>query len=53
MIPLKTGPTQARWKSAMRDKSFALIRSRKLIETASEHFLQVLNTGTISTNFFA
>jgi integrase len=52
MFPLKTGPTQSRWKSAMRDKSFDLIRSRKLIETASEHFLQVLNTGTISTNMF-
>jgi integrase len=52
MFPLKTGPTQARWKAAMRDKAFDLIRSRKLIETASEHFLQVLNAGTISTNMF-
>src|ERR1700690_695648 len=52
MLPLKTGPTQARWASAMRDKSFDLIRSRKLMETASEHFLQVLNAGTISTNMF-
>jgi len=25
MFPLKTGPTQARWESAMRDKSFDLI----------------------------
>ncbi len=52
MFPLKTGPTQARWQSAMRDKAFDLIRRRKLIETASEHFLQVLNAGTISTNMF-
>jgi integrase len=52
MAPLKTGPTQARWTAAMRDKAFDLIRSRKLIETSSEHFLQVLNTGTISTNMF-
>ena len=36
----------------MRDKAFDLIRHRKLIETASEHFLQVLNAGTISTNMF-
>ena len=27
MGPLKTGPTQARWTSAMRDKAFDLIRS--------------------------
>lgn len=52
MLPLKTGPTQARWKAAMRDKSFNLIRDRKLIETASEHFLAVLNAGTVSTNMF-
>jgi hypothetical protein len=32
--------------------AFDLIRSRKLIETSSEHFLQVLNSGTISTNMF-
>jgi integrase len=52
MFPLKTGPTQARWQAAMKDKAYDLIRNRKLIETASEHFLQVLNAGTISTNMF-
>jgi hypothetical protein len=52
MFPLKTGPTQARWQAAMRDKAFDLIGSRKLMETASEHFLAVLNAGTISTNMF-
>ena len=52
MGPLKTGPTQSRWTSAMRDKAFDLIRNRKLIETTSEHFLQVLNAGTVSTNMF-
>jgi integrase len=52
MNPLKTGPTQARWKSAMRDPAFDLIRNRKLIETASEHFFHVLKIGTISTNMF-
>ncbi len=31
MSPPKTGPTQALWKSAMKDKAFDLIRSRKLI----------------------
>jgi integrase len=52
MVPLKTGATQSRWVSAMRDKAFDLIRNRKLIETTSEQFLQVLNAGTISTNMF-
>jgi integrase len=52
MAPLKTGPTQRRWIAAMRDKAFDLIRHRKLMETASELFLQVLNSGTVSTNMF-
>jgi hypothetical protein len=52
MGPLKTGPTQSRWTSAMRDRAFDLICSRKLIETTSEHFVQVLAAGTISTNMF-
>jgi hypothetical protein len=52
MGPLKSGPTQDRWTSAMRDKAFDLIRSRKLIETTSEHFVQVLAAGTISANMF-
>lgn len=52
MTPLKSGATQARWKSAMRDGAFDLIRNRKLVETGSEHFLAVLKSGTISTNMF-
>jgi integrase len=52
MAPLKTGPTQARWKSAMRDTAFDSIRNRKLIETTAQHFLDVLATGTVSTNMF-
>jgi hypothetical protein len=52
MAPLKTGPTQRRWTAAMRDKAFDLIRHRKLMETAAELFLQVLNSGTVSTNMF-
>jgi hypothetical protein len=52
MAPLKTGPTQARWTSAMRDKAFDLSRTRKLMGTTSAHFLQVLDAGTISTNMF-
>ena len=52
IIGLKTGPTQARWKSAAKDRAFDLIRDRVLIETQAEHLLAVLRTGTVSTNAF-
>jgi hypothetical protein len=52
MVPLKTGATQSRWISAMRDTAFDLIRHRKLIEISSQHFVQILNAGTISANMF-
>jgi hypothetical protein len=52
IIALKTGPTQACWKSAAKDKAFDLIRDRILIETQAEHFLAVLRPGTVSTNAF-
>jgi hypothetical protein len=52
IIGIKTGPTQARWKSAAKDKAFDLIRDRILIETQAEHFLAVLRAGTVSTNAF-
>jgi integrase len=49
---LKTGPTRERWDHAIADKAFDLIRHRKLVETTSEHFLAVLNSGSVSTNVF-
>src|SRR5258705_3295575 len=52
IIKLKTGPTQYRWQSAAKDKAFDLIRSRLLIETQAEHFLEVLKKGTVSTNAY-
>jgi integrase len=52
IIGIKTGPTQARWKSAAKDKAFDLIRDRILIETQAEHLLAVLRAGTVSTNAF-
>ena len=39
IIQIKSGPTQARWKSAAKDKAFDLIRNRVLIETQAEHLL--------------
>jgi hypothetical protein len=52
IIQIKTGPTQACWKSAAKDKAFDLIRNRILIETQAEHLLEVLRAGTVSTNAF-
>lgn len=52
IIAIKTGPTQARWKSAAKDKAFDLMRDRVLIETQAEHLLAVLRAGTVSTNAF-
>ena len=52
IIQIKSGPTQARWKSAAKDKAFDLIRNRILIETQAEHLLAVLRAGTVSTNAF-
>ena len=48
----KTGTTRERWQYANQDKAFDLIRHRKLIETSSEHFLDVLNKGSVSTNVY-
>jgi integrase len=52
IIKLKSGPTQCRWRVAAKDKAFDLIRSRLLIETQAEHFLEVLKKGTVSTNAY-
>jgi integrase len=48
----KHGNTLERWRRAMNDRAFELIRNLKLLETHAEHFLQVLEEGTVSTNVF-
>ncbi len=52
MVPLKSGPTQARWKNAIRDKALDALRPRRLLQTTSDHFMQTLKAGTVSTNVF-
>jgi hypothetical protein len=49
---LKKGPTQDRWKRAMQDKAFDLIRQMPILETRPEHFLRVFENGTIARAFF-
>jgi integrase len=48
----KRGSTKERWTRGMAEKAFDLIRNRPLIESRPEHFLEVLNAGTVSTNIF-
>lgn len=52
IIATKSGSTQVRWKTASRDKAFDHLRHRKVIETTSEHFVAVLQAGTVATNFY-
>ncbi len=52
IISTKTDNTRERWQYASRDKAFDLIRHRKLVETSSEHFFDVLKSGSVSTNVY-
>ena len=52
IVSLKTGSTQSRWQTAIRDKALDGIRQRRLIETAAEHFLAALQAGTVATNVY-
>jgi integrase len=49
---LRTGDTQARWFTAIKDKAFDSIRNRVILETQAEHFLKVLENGSVSTNVY-
>jgi hypothetical protein len=49
---LKTGETQHRWLTAIKDKAFASLRNLVVLETQAEHFLKVLENGSISTNIY-
>jgi len=52
MAKTKHGSTQERWTRATNDRAFDHIRNLKLLETQAEHFLHVLEQGTVSTNVF-
>jgi integrase len=52
MVKLKTGETQHRWQTAIRDRAFDSIRYLTVLETRPEHFLRVLEVGKVSTNVY-
>lgn len=48
-VKTKTGSNRTRSERAVMDKAFDSIREVQLIETRVEHFLQVLESGLVST----
>ncbi|MGD0061760.1 MAG: tyrosine-type recombinase/integrase [Verrucomicrobiia bacterium] len=44
--------TRRRWLMAIKDKAFDSIRSMVILETQAEHFLKVLEAGSVSTNLY-
>ena len=49
---LKAGETQARWLTAIKDAAFDSLRHLVVLETQAEHFLKVLENGSVSTNVY-
>jgi integrase len=49
---LKTGDTKARWFTAIKDEAFDSLRNLVVLETQAEHFLKVLEKGSVSTNIY-
>ncbi|MHC1763952.1 MAG: tyrosine-type recombinase/integrase [Verrucomicrobiia bacterium] len=52
IVKLKKGETQVRWARAILDPALDHIKDIRLLETRSDHFLRVLENGTVSTNVF-
>jgi hypothetical protein len=52
MTRTKTGPTLIRYKRAMQDEAFDIIRNLPILETHAGQFLKVLDAGAVATNVF-
>ena len=52
IIKTKHDETQRRWRTATKDHAYDLIRNLPVFETRAEHFLRVLERGTVATNVF-
>lgn len=52
LIETKLGNNQHRWKTAAKDKAFAPMLGRVIVETSGEMLLRVMQAGTISTNVY-
>jgi hypothetical protein len=49
---LKSGSTRTRWETAIKSKAFDGIRDVVVLETRPEHFLKVLECGSVAANSF-
>jgi integrase len=49
---LKQDDTRHRWLTAIKDEAFDSIRKVVVLETCADHFLKVLENGTVSTNIY-
>ena len=52
LIKTKRDENADRWRRAIKDKAFKAILDKPLIKTNADHFLAVLDAGTVSTNVF-
>ena len=52
IVQEKHDETKTRWERAANDKAFDLIRKMPLLETRSEHLLETLKSGKVSTNVY-
>ena len=52
LIQSKNGSNQVRWKTAARDKAFADLLPRVILETNADTLLQVMHQGKVSTIIF-
>jgi integrase len=50
IVKTKQGSTRERWERAVNDKAFESLRTLPVLQTRPEHFMQVLEAGTVSTN---
>jgi len=50
IVKLKHGATQARWMTAIKEKAFDTLRELPILETRAEHFIHVLEEGSVSAN---
>ncbi len=50
LVETKSGSTKERWVRAAKDKALNFIRNKTIIETQAESLLQVIKSGTVSTN---
>ncbi|MDB6017618.1 MAG: hypothetical protein JWR19_2107 [Pedosphaera sp.] len=51
-VKVKSGETRVRWEMAIKDPGLDSLREISLLGTKAEHFLRVLEQGTVSTNVY-